>query len=281
MKSSIPTFNTLSHQKLLDQLVGYFSACPQVSAIGVGGSRAAGVTDAASDIDLYLFLNAPLPVEVRRAFLEQRPASQADMGLTFWDEGDEWYDAATGIEVDLVLWPVEWIDDQVRAVRDRHQASTGYTTCFWHTIRNIHILHDPSGWLTGFQAYARQPYPEPLATAIIQKNLPLIRGVIPAYLHQIEKAVPRGDMVSVNHRLAALLASYFDILFAVNRVTHPGEKKLVEQARRMCVCLPDNFEGDVEAVLAATSPPAEGVVTALNRMADHLDEWLSNTMRIG
>jgi hypothetical protein len=31
------------------------------------------------------------------------------MGLTFWDEGDEWYDAATGIEVDLVLWPVEWI----------------------------------------------------------------------------------------------------------------------------------------------------------------------------
>jgi hypothetical protein len=72
-------------------------------------------------------------------------------------------------------------------------ASTGLPTCFWHTIRNIHILHDPSGWLTGFQAYARQPYPEPLATAIIQKNLPLIRGVIPAYLHQIEKAVPRGD----------------------------------------------------------------------------------------
>jgi hypothetical protein len=47
-------------------------------------------------------------------------------------------------------------------------------------------------------------------------------------------------------------------------MTHPGEKKLVEQARRICYEPADNFERDVGAVLAATSPPAEGVVTALN-----------------
>jgi hypothetical protein len=29
--------------------------------------------------------------------------------------------------------------------------------------------------------------------------------------------------VSLNHRTAALLASYFDVLFALNRVHHPGD----------------------------------------------------------
>lgn len=56
-------------------------------------------------------------------------------------------------------------------------------------------------------------------------------------------------MVSVNHRIAAYLASYFDILFAVNEVYHPGEKRMIALAKKKCRKLPENFEEDIESLL--------------------------------
>src|SRR5258705_11487213 len=108
------------------------------------------------------------------------------------------------------------MQDQLDRVLVRHQASMGYTTCFWHTIRMSQVLFDRSHWFARLQQQAAQPYPEPLVKAIIAANYPVLRQIAPSYVHQIEKAASRGDLVSLNHRTAALLASYFDILFAIN-----------------------------------------------------------------
>src|SRR5437660_337804 len=59
-----------------------------------------------------------------------------------------------------------------------------------------------------------------------------------SFRHQLAQAIARHDAVSVNHRLAAWLGSYVDILFAVNRVLHPGEKRIVEFLARECATLP-------------------------------------------
>ena len=65
---------------------------------------------------------------------------------------------------------------------------------------------------------------------------------MPAYSSQILKASARNDRVSIVHRTAAFLESYFDIIFAVNKKTHPGEKRLMELCRKNCRILPNRFE---------------------------------------
>ena len=52
--------------------------------------------------------------------------------------------------------------------------------------------------------------------------------------------------MSIVHRTAAFLESYFDVLFAVNRQTHPGEKRLIELCKKNCRVLPKNFEENLD-----------------------------------
>ena len=74
--------------------------------------------------------------------------------------------------------------------------------------------------------------------------------------------------------LAALLASYFDILFALNRVLHPGEKRLLAFAQRDCALLPEAYEADVGAVLSAAGSAHAQLIERLNQLLDRLDALL-------
>lgn len=265
-----------SHDALAARLAGLYAALPQVEAVALSGSRAGSAVDAASDIDLYIYTRAEIPLESRKAIVSAcGGASRASLGLAYWGPGDEWYDRATGIEVDANFFEADWMQGQLERVIDRHEPSLGYTTCFWRTVRNSRVFYDPRGWFADLQARAGAAYPEELRRNIIAFNHPVLRGVIPAYQRQIEKAVQRADLVSLNHRLAALLASYFDILFAVNRVLHPGEKRLVQIAQAECASLPEDMPADLEAVLRAAGAPGDGLPVHLTRLLDHLDAWLA------
>lgn len=262
-------------RQLVQFLVERFQASPLTQAIGLGGSQAGGTVDAASDVDLYVFTQGVMPLSLRNAIQQARGASRADMDLQFWDLGDEWIDAPTGIEVDVVYWDTGWIAAQVDRVVVQHQAWMGYTTCFWHTIRHLQPLFDRHGWLAQLQKQAARSYPEALRRAIVAKNHAVLRNVIPSYLNQIEKAVRRGDLVSVNHRLAALFASYFDVLFALNYQTNPGEKKLVALAQQTCPRQPARMAEEIAAVLGSAGAPEQGLMDHLNHLLDSLDALLA------
>ena len=245
-----------------------------MQGIALAGSLAADAVDQDSDIDLYVYTTSVIPLYDRIAIVDELGAARSDLNLQFWDLGDEWVDKETGIEVDVIYWDVSWIERQLDRVLVEHQASVGYSTCFWHTVCNSLILYDRSGWLHRLKERSAIPYPEPLRRAIIAKNHPVLRRVIPSYLHQIQKATGRNDLVSVNHRVAALLASYFDVLFALNRLPNPGEKRVLQVASERCAKVPREMVDQVEGVLRAVSSPDQGLVTRIGRLIDGLDQLL-------
>jgi hypothetical protein len=198
---------------------------------------------------------------------------RADLNLQLWDLGDEWYDANTGLEVDVIYWEPAWIESQLERVWRQHQASLGYTTCFWYTLYHSQAFYDRRGWFANLQQQSRQPYPETLRRAIIAKNHAALRRVIPSYTHQIEKACQRKDQISLNHRIAALLASYFDVIFALNQVLHPGEKRLLDWAQAHCTRLPLNMASQLTALLQAACS-MDGVLQQANVLLDNLDDLL-------
>jgi hypothetical protein len=265
-----------NHYKLAKEISKEFSNLPEVIAVALGGSSTGFTWDRGSDIDLYIFTNAEIPLDVRRAIAQHHNATRVDLDMRFWDPGDEWFDGQTGIEVDIMYWDPRWIEDQINLRLRRHQASLGYSTCAWHTIKHATVLNDQNGWLGELKEFCSQPYPDELRRAIIQLNYPVLRDVIPAYLHQIEKSVLRGDLVSINHRIAALLASYFDIIFALNRVTHPGEKRLIQLTPELCPRVPDGMKHQVEEVIQTAATPTPVLIDKINILIDGLDELLGS-----
>jgi hypothetical protein len=125
------------------------------------------------------------------------------------------------------------------------------------------------------QQDADQLYPEELRRAIIAKNHPILRRTTSSYVSQLERAVARGDIVSINHRSAALLASYFDILFALNRMPHPGEKRLVEIASEECSKVAVGMSGQVNRLIHAQAQADQAVVKNAHALIDGLDDLLS------
>lgn len=111
-------------------------------------------------------------------------------------------------------------------------------------------------------------YPKELQQNIIAKNLPLLNfKLVASFVEQVEKAIKREDLISVNHRISAFLASYFDVLFAKNKILHCGEKRLKNYALNNCKLLPKNFKNDINDLFTK-----ENKVTILKSLANNLKE---------
>lgn len=272
MNQALPKSSPLCHHRaMIEALIQYLTEAWAIKAVALSGSRSGGYSDPSSDWDLYVYADAVPPLALRRVMAE-RFAVQAEVGNTFFEEGDELI-LGDGSIVDLMYRSPSWIEAEIEAVWFRHQAKVGYTTAFVHNVRTSTILYDREGWFAQLQSTVSGPYPAGLQRAIIEKNHPLLGSKLTAsYREQIAKAVERADSVSAQHRISALLASYFDLLFALNEVTHPGEKRLVRWAKEMCSHLPPRFEAEVEAVC---SREGDELLSAVDALLDSLDMLLS------
>lgn len=256
---------------MIDQLFSELSALPQIEAIALGGSRAGEHFDEKSDYDIYLYCTGPIHEDVRWGLLGKY-CSYMEIGNHFWEYEDN-CTLKNGIDIDVLYRNLDDFTADVASVVEQHQARNGYTTCMWHNLVTCKIIYDESGRLSAAKERFTVPYPEQLRTNIVERNRKLLCGTMPAYETQILKAAHRNDLVSVNHRVSAFLESYFDLLYALNRKTHPGEKRLMTLCREQCPSLPDRFEENIDALFShmLTQPrllpeDLENILTELDKI---------------
>lgn len=214
-----------------------------VEAIALGGSRAAKVYDENSDYDVYVYVTDNIDETIRKEILSQY-CSYMEIGNHFWEYEDNCI-LNNGIDIDILYRNLDDFCKEIENVVVYCQAANAYTTCMWHNLINCVILYDKNGNLEAAKKKFDVPYPKQLKKAIIKRQMQLIDSAMPAYKVQIAKAAKRKDLVSVNHRVTEFLASYFDLLFALNEKTHIGEKRLVEWCKNNCTILPENFEKNI------------------------------------
>lgn len=261
-------------QALMEDIAGEFAKLPEVTAVVLSGSQGSKLSDAGSDLDLYVYSEHE-PSKAWRADLARKFGVRASIGNDFWEPGDEWVALRTGNAVDIMYRTPAWIEQQLDRVLLRHQASVGYSTCFVYNVLHSKTLYDRDKWFASLRAKAEQPYPEPLRRAIVAKNHPILRSTLSSYAHQIAMALERNDSLSVNHRITALLSSYFDILFAINRLFHPGEKRLLGYVLAYCPKHPPDIEAQVYELLSAIAPTGQpDVLGRVNDLLDELDALL-------
>jgi hypothetical protein len=260
---------------LAQTIAAEFSSLPQVLAVVLAGSQTALVADKLSDLDFYIYISEEISVEIRYAIAQQF-ALRFEINNQFWETGDEWIDRQSGCSVDIMYRNPNWIEEQLNSILVKHQPNIGYTTCFLFNVLHSQILFDRTGWFEHLLSVAKQPYPNALRKAIIAKNYPILRKNISSYCHQIKLAVERQDWISINHRITALLASYFDIIFAVNYVPHPGEKRLLEYVKKLCKKYPKNLEEHLQNLQVATASNSDSIHLnrQINTLIDGLDELL-------
>lgn len=263
----------MKYLKSLYEIVNRFSKCEEVEGIMIAGSSTTGNVDSESDYDVYVYLNKWLTPEKRMEMLDDL-CSYMEYNNQFWEAEDDGILSEENKPIELIYRDLNWLDGMIEGKIMNHYADTGYTTCFWANLMNSEILYDRSGNLKKLKEKYDVPYPDKLAENIIAKNFPLLMEKMPAYYFQIEKAIKRGDRVSVNHRIAAFLASYFDIIFAVNKIPHPGEKKIISILKKDAEILPENMERDINCLFDMERNMDNSILEKLKEITGNLKKIL-------
>lgn len=256
---------------MVEELLKELAELPQVEAIALGGSRAGKVYDEKSDYDVYLYCAGEIKEEVRAQILS-RYCSVTEIGNCFWEYEDN-CTLNNGIDIDILYRNLQVFCDDVASVVEKYQARNGYTTCMWHNLKNCKVIYDRNGNLEAAKKRFAVPYPAQLKKNIIDRNMRLLHSAMPAYDNQIAKAVKRNDVVSINHRTAAFMESYFDILFALNELTHPGEKRLIAYCKTNCEILPQNFEENLNRLFQDLFVNKSEIAGDIERIVKELEKY--------
>ncbi|NLQ74993.1 nucleotidyltransferase domain-containing protein [Streptococcus mutans] len=253
-----------------------FSKISEVEAIALGGSRATDNYDETSDYDLYIYCSS-IPDEATRLTILKRFCSHIEIGNHFWELEDD-CTLMSGQNIDILYRNINQIRDELVDVVERCIIQNAYTTCLWHNVLHSKILYDSDDKLKCIVNRFDINYPQKLKQTILSHHMNLLTGHLPSYDKQIIKAVMRKDIVSFNHRVTAFLETYFDLIFALNMLTHPGEKRMIAYAEQNAQSLPNHFQKNIERLIYGATCHPYDIQDILNDILNELTPLLHDSI---
>ena len=202
--------------------------------IAVGGSRAKGIGDEHSDIDVYLFAEDALPASERNAWTEQILGRAAQ--VVSWERSDVFVEGGTdfwyqGNKVETWLRNVRSVEATLSAClagQIRRECVTWTVMGFYNyvVLSDIHVMHiveDSDGILARWKSQIAE-YPPALRQAITTQYLQEAK-FWPENFHY-RSAVERADVIYTAGIVQQVLYALIQVVFAFNKVYFPGEKML-------------------------------------------------------
>ncbi len=248
------------------RIVAVVGQTPGVVAIARGGSVNAGLADGASDLDFHVYWEPPLALAAERTV---RLAALADPGCVWPGEGlSSWlvedHFALAGRSIELIYIRMADVHNEVAVAYRDGFVEEGFTTGRLFCFANDRIVYDPTGELGAQQALLRASYPDALRRAVIHRQ----SARLALYIGQLRTGQQRADLLYAQQIRTKLQNVSFDLLFAVNRQYHPGEKRLLTYAAR-CPLRPPDFTERWERVARLPSDAPE-LVDELGALATEL-----------
>ena len=236
--------------------------------IAVGGAHAKDQDDEESDLDIYLFNDAILPDEERTRLTQQTDATIHDIiswssGMPFEQAGTDFYWG--NLKVECWLRNARSIDGTVQdclaGVVKRDLVvwtTTGfYNHCCLSDLQHMIPIADPAGMIQRWKSQVCH-YPARLRSSIIDQHLGAAR-FWPANFHY-SSAIERQDVIYTTGIIQQVLHNLIQVLFALNEVYFPGDKKLI-QAISHFHHVPKHFTDRLQRLIF----PADAISTGLLR----------------
>jgi predicted nucleotidyltransferase len=225
-------------QIMFESLIKDLSQHNDVVAILLGGSRATHHHDTISDYDVYVYTSKPIDENIRKSIIAPY-VSYMEYSNNFWELEDDGT-LNNGIDIEFIYRDINHIEVNLINTVDGN-ISNGYSTCILDNFMNSKIIFEKDQVITKIRNKIIHMDWTPMFDKIVIENMKLLRDLMPSIYYQIEKAIKRHDIISINHRLTAYFSIAFDVLFALNKTLHPGEKRLLELIKTL-VILPKDFE---------------------------------------
>lgn len=224
-------------QQILDRLVVIVPQIEGVEAIALSGSAQAGFADAASDLDVYVYWRAPLADAEARASILRPYADPGTLHVDVHSWGLEDWLAMQGRLVELIYVSLDDIMQDIDRAYDIGLDGDAFTTSWLYNVAWGESCYDPAGHFSVMRDRLNAGFPEATRRSILQHRTPALRNLGKS----IRLAQQRDDLLMVQQLRAEAQQLFFNLLFTLNRMYHPGSKRLLLHSQR-CLIRPTGCE---------------------------------------